>query len=133
MPVHDAIPFFRYADAPAAVAFLKAAFGFEEILVVPDGQGGLATAQLRLGDGLVMLASLRDADPLGWEAPKQPRQGYQGVYWIVDDPDAHHARALAAGADVLMPPTTQDYGGRDYTVRDPEGHLWSFGTYRPEA
>ncbi len=132
MTIGDAIPFVRYHDAPAAVEFLKSAFGFEEILVVPDGAGGLATAQLRLGDGLVMLASARDDDPLPWKAPKDPRRAYQGVYWVVDDPDAHHARAVAAGADIVLPPTTQDYGGRDYTVRDPEGHVWSFGSYRPD-
>jgi uncharacterized glyoxalase superfamily protein PhnB len=55
----------------------------------------------------------------------------QGIYCIVKDPDAHCARAKAAGATIVMPLTDQDYGGRDYTARDPEGHVWTFGTYDP--
>lgn len=51
------------------------------------------------------------------------------IYVVVDDPDAHHARAVAAGAEVVFPLTDQDYGSRDYAVRDPEGFIWSFGTY----
>jgi uncharacterized glyoxalase superfamily protein PhnB len=54
-----------------------------------------------------------------------------GIYAIVEDPDAHHVRAKAAGAEILRELTDQDYGSRDYSARDPEGHLWSFGTYRP--
>ena len=54
-------------------------------------------------------------------------------YVVVDDPDAHHDRAVAAGANVVMPLTDQDYGSRDYAARDPEGNQWSFGTYQPVA
>jgi uncharacterized glyoxalase superfamily protein PhnB len=49
----------------------------------------------------------------------------------VDDPDAHHARAKAAGAVIMMELTDQDYGSREYAARDPEGNVWCFGTYRP--
>lgn len=55
----------------------------------------------------------------------------QGIYVIVSDADAHCARAQAYGAEILIPLTNQDYGGRDYTARDPEGHVWTFGTYDP--
>jgi uncharacterized glyoxalase superfamily protein PhnB len=57
--------------------------------------------------------------------------GSLSIYVVVDDPDAVHDRAAAAGADVVMPLTDQDYGSRDFAVRDPEGNLWSFGTYDP--
>lgn len=57
----------------------------------------------------------------------------QAVYVIVDDADAHYAKAKEAGAEILLDIKTQDYGGRDYTCRDPEGHIWSFGTYSPWA
>jgi uncharacterized glyoxalase superfamily protein PhnB len=57
----------------------------------------------------------------------------QGIYVVVADPDAHFARAKAAGAQILMELTDQDYGGRDYTARDPEGHIWTFGSYDPWA
>jgi uncharacterized glyoxalase superfamily protein PhnB len=52
---------------------------------------------------------------------------------VVDDPDSLHARARDAGAEIVMEPTDQDYGSRDFIASDPEGNLWSFGTYRPEA
>jgi uncharacterized glyoxalase superfamily protein PhnB len=52
---------------------------------------------------------------------------------IVDDPDAHHARAVAAGAEIVLELHDQDYGSRDYSARDPEGYVWHFGTYRPAA
>jgi uncharacterized glyoxalase superfamily protein PhnB len=54
------------------------------------------------------------------------------VYVVVGDVDEHHRGAVAAGADVVMEPTDQDYGSRDYAVRDFEGNVWAFGTYAPE-
>jgi uncharacterized glyoxalase superfamily protein PhnB len=50
---------------------------------------------------------------------------------VVDEVDAHFARAKAAGAEIIREPEDQDYGGRDYSARDPEGNVWSFGTYAP--
>ena len=61
-----------------------------------------------------------------------PRRG-QGIYVVVDDPDAHCARARAAGAELTREPTDQDYGAREYSALDPEGTEWSFGTYDPYA
>lgn len=55
------------------------------------------------------------------------------VYCLVEAVDAHFARAKAAGAEITREPETQDYGGRDYTAKDPEGHVWTFGTYDPWA
>ena len=57
--------------------------------------------------------------------------GQGWVYVAVEDPDALFARATAAGAAVAMELTDSSYGSRDFSVRDPEGNLWSFGTYRP--
>lgn len=57
----------------------------------------------------------------------------QTVYVVVDDADAHHARAAAAGAEVILPLKDEDYGGRGYSARDREGHVWTFGTYDPWA
>lgn len=54
-----------------------------------------------------------------------------GTYAVVEDIDVHYARAVAEGAEILRPLADTDYGAREYTARDPEGHLWSFGTYRP--
>lgn len=127
------IPTLRYRDAVTAVDWLCEAFGFEKHLVVPAEEGGIAHAQLVLGNGMIMLGSARDDDfgqlqaPL--ETPGAPVS--QSPYIIVHDVDAHHARAAAAGAETVMPPADQDYGGRLYSCRDPEGNLWNFGSYDP--
>ncbi|MBV8603418.1 MAG: glyoxalase [Pelomonas sp.] len=133
------IPCLRYADAHAAIAWLVRAFGFEINLVVPDAQGGIAHAQLlwrdaKRGHAMVMLGS---AEPLGefGRLMAQPLacegRSTQSSYLIVDAIDAHHERARAAGAEIVLPIVDQEYGGRGYTCRDLEGHLWSFGSYDP--
>jgi uncharacterized glyoxalase superfamily protein PhnB len=65
--------------------------------------------------------------------PRDAGISTQSIYLVVADADAHHARAKAAGAEIVIDLVTQDYGGRDYTCRDPEGHIWTFGTYDPWA
>jgi uncharacterized glyoxalase superfamily protein PhnB len=120
-------PTLIYADAPAAVKWLGEAFGFEEALVVPgDGEGVVAHAELRwpLG-GAVMLGSIRGDSVLG-----EQQAGSASVYVVTDEPDALFERATAAGAEVVMGLYDADYGSRGFTVKDPEGNLWSFGTYR---
>ncbi|MFF0018698.1 VOC family protein [Streptomyces sp. NPDC005374] len=123
-------PTLRYADARAAVKQLTEAFGFTELAVYEGEDGLVAHAELVQGNGAVMLGSkgtgsvydtvMKDAGP-------------SGVYVVVDDVDAHHRRAVEHGAEILMPPTDQDYGSRDYMARDAEGNVWSFGTYAPET
>lgn len=127
------IPTMRYRDAPAAIEFLCEAFGFERHLVVPMEDGGIAHAQLTLGNGMIMLGTARE-DEFG-KLQKAPSAlggvTTQSPYVIIDDVDAHHARARSAGAEIIKEPEDQDYGGRLYTCRDPEGHLWNFGSYDP--
>ncbi|MFP8877972.1 MAG: VOC family protein [Myxococcota bacterium] len=132
------VPSFRYRDAPAAIAWLCRAFGFEEQLVVPGENHTIVHAQLLLGSDMIMLGSenshggnaydkvVRSPDELGGHVSG-------GTYIIVEDADAHYARAVAAGAEVLMELEDAGYGGRGYSCRDPEGHVWSFGTYDPRA
>ena len=127
------IPTLRYRDAAAAIDWLCAAFGFEKHLVVPGEDGTITHAQLVFGNGMVMLGSARDDDfgqlqkPLAM--PDAPVSN--SAYVIVSDVDAHYAGAVAAGARVVMEPEDQDYGGRLYACRDPEGNLWNFGSYDP--
>jgi uncharacterized glyoxalase superfamily protein PhnB len=131
--VSTVIPAIRYRDANAAIEWLCKAFGFEKHLVVPGENGTVAHAQLSFGNGMIMLGSARD-DEFGRRV-KPPREtggiGTQSAYVIVENADAHHARAKAAGAEIVMEVEDQDYGGRLYSCLDPEGHLWSFGTYDP--
>src|SRR5271155_306050 len=119
----------RYADANAAIAWLERAFGFERKMVVPDGEGGVAHSELAFG-GSVFMAGSAGGD--GDAAIPSRVGGISGsIYVYPPDPDAHSRRAAGAGAEVVREPVDMEYGSREYSVRDPEGHLWSFGTYRP--
>ncbi|MFE5397601.1 VOC family protein [Streptomyces sp. NPDC056568] len=123
-------PTLLYADAKAALRQLTGAFGFIE-LAVYEGEGGtVAHAELAQGNGAIMLGSKGTGSRFD-EAMKNA--GPTGVYVVVEDVDAHHRRAVEHGAEILMPPTDQDYGSRDYMARDLEGNIWSFGTYAPEV
>jgi len=127
------IPTLRYRDAAAAIDWLCRAFGFREHLVVPGPNGTIAHAQLVRGNGMIMLGSA-GGDEFG--KLQQPLAASdapvsQSPYIIVADVDAHHATAVAAGAQVVMPLKDEDYGGRGYSCRDPEGNLWNFGSYDP--
>jgi uncharacterized glyoxalase superfamily protein PhnB len=124
----------RYRDANAAVEFLCNAFGFDRQMVVPGPDNTVAHAQLTFGNGMIMLGSHSNEGEYGkWVRPPQAPERFntQGLYVVVINVDAHYARAKAAGAEILRPPTDQEYGGRDYSCRDLEGHVWSFGTYDP--
>jgi uncharacterized glyoxalase superfamily protein PhnB len=128
-------PTLRYRDAPAMIAWLGRAFGFTERAVYPGEAGAIAHAELAFGAALIMLSSARDdrfGAIVGVPGNDGPGNG-QAIYVAVDDVDAHHARAQAAGAEILMALTDTDYGSRDYICRDPEGYVWCFGTYWPKA
>ncbi|GAA2602674.1 VOC family protein [Streptomyces lienomycini] len=126
----DICPTLLYADARAAVRQLTRAFGFTELAVYEGEDGSVAHAELAQGNGVVMLGSKGTGSRFD-EAMKLA--GPTGVYVVVADVDAHHRRAVEHGAEILMPPTDQDYGSRDYMARDLEGNVWSFGTYAPEV
>lgn len=127
------IPGLRYADAAAAIDWLCRAFGFEEHLVVPGGDGTIAHAQLTFGNGMIMLGSTRDDEYGHLIVQPSAIDGCetQAPYVIVDDVDAHYERARAAGAEIIKELEEQAYGGRLYACRDLEGHVWNFGTYDP--
>jgi uncharacterized glyoxalase superfamily protein PhnB len=123
-------PCLNYRDAHAAIRFLTDAFGFVETIVVDGGpERPVAHAEPRFPDGGgVMLGS---ASGEGNEFERLPT-GACSVYVVTDEPDALFERATLAGARVVRGLEDTDYGSRGFTVRDPEGNLWSFGTYRGE-
>ena len=127
------IPCMRYRDAPAAIDWLCRAFGFDKQLVVPNADGTIAHAQLGYGNGMIMLGSVFDTE-FG-RLMKQPAQignfVTQSAYLVVQDADLVYDRALKAGAEIVLDLKDEDYGGRGFTCRDPEGHIWSIGTYDP--
>jgi len=118
----------RAKDAPALIRFVVDVVGFEKTVVHADGdQAHYAELSWPLGGG-VMLGSARASDGDRW--PLQP--GTFGAYVVVIDPDALYARVREAGAEILDDLHDTDYGSRDFSIRDPEGNRWSFGTYPGE-
>lgn len=121
-------PTFRYRDAKAAIAFLQEALGFEVAAEYtnPDDPGRVEHAELRWpAGGGVMLGSARDEGVM-----TKAGAASGSVYLAADNVRELHARALAAGATEVMGLTEQDYGSLDFAIQDPEGVLWSVGTYR---
>ncbi len=128
------IPTMRYADAQKMIDWLCDTFGFERHLVVEDGEGGIAHAQLTLGAGMIMLGSECDDDFGKLQSTPSTLGGIsQSSYVMVPDVDAVCERARATGAEIVMEPKDEDYGGRGFSCRDPEGQLWNFGSYDPWA
>lgn len=113
------VPYLGYRDAAGALEFLAAAFGFERVTAWHEDDGTVVHAEMRSGDAVVMLGT-GDHESRG-----------HGIYLVVDDVDAHHRRAEAAGATIVYPPEQTEWGTRRYRCLDPEGYEWSFGTYRP--
>ena len=122
-------PSLSYDDAPAAIEWLSKAFGFRRRLVVPDAQGGVMHSELSLGPGVIMVSTSRPEE--GRVSPRGGGSVGFGICVRVDDPDAHFARAKAAGAVITRPLRDEEYGARGYQAKDPEGHVWYFGNYLP--
>ncbi|MFB7257386.1 MULTISPECIES: VOC family protein [Streptomyces] len=123
-------PTLVYRDAKAAIRLLTEAFGFSQVAVYEGEDGSVTHAELAYGNGMVMLGSSGRG---GVFDKAMEGAGPSGVYVVVDDVDAHHRRAVEHGAEIVMEPTDQDYGSRDYMARDAEGNVWSFGTYAPQV
>lgn len=128
--VGDVYPSLIYEDARQMIDWLCNAFGFTARLVVPGPNDRVEHSELTYGSAVIMVAS------------PSPERGFvsqrgtgvsQALSIRVDDPDAHYAKAMASGAVLMRPMRDEDYGSRGYQVKDPEGHVWYFGTYRPGA
>ena len=127
------IPTMRYKDAPSAIEWLCNAFGFEKHLVVPGDNRSIAHAQLSFGNSMIMLGSETDNE-YGklLRTPKDLNNlNTQAPYIVVENIDEHYERAVREGAEIVIELNDEDYGGRGYTCRDQEGHIWNFGSYNP--
>jgi uncharacterized glyoxalase superfamily protein PhnB len=125
-------PVLSFRDARTETEFLTAAFGLEETVVITrDGDPSIIEhGEMRWpggGPGIMFGSAGKDDTPFGTRMP-----GNDAIYVVCDDPDALYESARAAGAEVVRSLRDEDYGSRGFTVRDPEGILWSFGTYRGE-
>jgi len=115
-------PYLLYADAAGALDFLSRAFGFEETMRMPRPDGSVGHAEMKLGDGRIMLGQPERE----YRNPQQLGAATVLLYVYVDDVDAHCERARAAGAEIANEPADQPYGERTYDAHDPEGHSWYF-------
>jgi uncharacterized glyoxalase superfamily protein PhnB len=120
-------PVLQYRDARVAIEWLERAFGFEPVNVYDGPDGSVVHAELRYGQGMIMIGSSEHGEDGGFG----DHTGQGWAYVVVDNADAHHDQARTAGAEIVRELEDQEYGSRDYSARDPEGNLWSFGTYRP--
>jgi PhnB protein len=136
-PAPRIVPFLSYEDVGAAMAWLRDAFGFEERFRITEPDGAVTHGDMQLEGGVIFLG------PGGpnYEGPRRHAETcaasarwrdtpyvIDGVYAMVADVDAHHRRAVAAGAKVLSDPQDTDHGERIYRVEDVDGHRWMFAT-----
>jgi uncharacterized glyoxalase superfamily protein PhnB len=127
-PTAKLTPALTYLDPRAALDWLERAFGFELAMLIEDGEGNVAHAEMRHGDSLIMIGGEWSADH------RSPRslggKTTQTVHIeITSEVDGHCAQARAAGAEIVMEPENQFYGARTYRCRDPEGHLWTVAQF----
>ncbi|MEZ5183599.1 MAG: MerR family transcriptional regulator [Acidimicrobiales bacterium] len=113
-----------YEDLEAAHAWLARAFGLIPGELTRDPSGVVVHAELEAGDGVVWLH--REAPEFQLASPRRLGGANGSMAVMVDDVDAHHAHALAEGAEIVYEPVDQPYGYREYSARDCEGALWSF-------
>jgi uncharacterized glyoxalase superfamily protein PhnB len=113
-------PCYSYRDTQGAIDFLVNAFGFELLVAYPGEERTITHAELRFGNGVVMLGTTTD------------ERLTSSTYVVVEDADAHCERARGTGAAIVTEPRDTPYGSRDYAARDPEGNTWYFGTYVPD-
>jgi uncharacterized glyoxalase superfamily protein PhnB len=128
------IPSLRYRNALAAIDWLGRAFGLEKNAVYMGEGDTVAHAQLTYGGGMIMLGSVDNGGEYSKLMVQPDEIGLRetkGIYLVVPDADAVYAAAKAAGAEMVLDIRDMDYGGRGFTCRDLEGHLWSIGTYDP--
>ena len=124
-------PALRYKNAGKMIDWLGEAFGFE--VRARYGEDDIVHhAELVFGTSMIMLGTAR-SDDYGKMVGEPGSGGGKSIYVAVDDADAAHARAQKAGATIIQELTDRDYGSREFICRDPEGNVWSFGTYWPKA
>ena len=130
------IPGMRYRDALKMIDWLERAFGFHKNAVHMGDGNTVAHAQMTFGNGMIMLGSVDNGSKSAINMAQPDEIGNretQSAYLVVSDCEPIYATAKAAGAEMIFDLTEMDYGGKSFTCRDPEGHIWSIGEYDPWA
>jgi PhnB protein len=128
---HTVTPYLIIQGAAQAIDFYKKAFGATEIVRMPDPQGRIGHAELRIGDSFIMLAD--EHHEMGYRGPRALGGTCVSLLLYVPDVDAMFARAIAAGAKEQRPVADQFYGDRMGTLEDPFGHVWTIGTHTEDV
>ncbi len=120
-------PYLFYSDLPAALAWLRKAFGFEQRMAMPGPDGSIMHAEMELADAVIMMGPA--SDQRGTKSPKDLPAVNQSLYVYVDDVDKHFERARSAGARIMSEPEDMFWGDRIYYAQDCEGHHWNFAQH----
>ena len=125
-------PYLAYADPAKAIDWLVNTFGFTSLAIFADGAGSVYHAELKIGErGLIMINGANPA--LRVNDPQALGSASAGTFVRVDsdaEVDRIHARAVAGGAAILLAPETKPHESYEFTCRDPQGHVWTFATYK---
>lgn len=124
---HTATPYLIIQGAAAALDFYKQVFGATELLRMPQPDGKIGHAEMRIGDSVVMLAD--EVPGMGYRGPKALGGSTVSLLLYFEDVDAVVARAVAAGAKLTQPVQDKFYGDRSGTIEDPFGHIWVIATH----
>ncbi len=129
------IPCLTYRDAPRMITWLCDAFGFQRRAIYDNDARVISHAELTLGKGMIMLGSEQPESAFGGlqSTPAKLKGTTQSPYLVVADADEVHRRVVALGGEIVIPIEDKPYGGRAFSCRDPEGHLWTIGSYDPWA
>jgi len=125
----DVVPLLACSDIAAEHDFLVSVLGFTSAGLERSLDGAVVHAEVRVGGRRIWLH--REDRPNGLVPPGLRGPAGGGIVIHVDDVDAHHERVRGTDADIVSEPADQDYGQREYGVRDPEGHLWWIATPAP--
>ena len=122
-------PGLQYSDADAGIEWLERVLGCERREVHKDDDGNVIHAEVSFRGATLMVSTAG----VGREPFRSLPAGGRLVSTALDEVEDLYETVREAGAEVALEITDTDYGSRDFTIRDPEGNLWAFGTYRPEA
>lgn len=124
-------PYLIVRDAARALDFYRKAFDATELMRFPAPGGKIGHAEIKIGDGIVMLAD--EAPEMGYKSPQTIGGTPVSLMFYVSDVDARFAKALAAGGVVMNPLKDQFYGDRNGTITDPFGHVWTIATHTEDV
>jgi PhnB protein len=127
---HTVTAYLSLRSATQGLDFYKRAFGAQEVMRMPGADGkGIAHAEIRIGDSIVMLG---DESPQGNPAPESLGGTPVSLFLYVDDVDKGFQRAVEAGAKAIMPPADMFWGDRFGKLKDPFGHEWGLATHKED-